>query len=265
MSLHPYLNIAVKAARKAGQTMTRAIEQLNRMETTNKFTQLDCIIRTHVTAKRDILIEIKKAYPRHTIIGDESGQKRDSKNNNNVTWIINTLDGIINFIHNFPHFAISISIYRKGIIEHGLVYDPIKNELFTATKGSGAQLDGRKIRVSTCQHISHAILATGFKHRQQKIPTKTYLETYKFLLENSANIRCTGVTSLDLAYIAANRIDGLFELGLHASNIAAGDLLIREAGGFITDFSGKNKYLRSGKVIAGNPKIHSELFKILQS
>jgi myo-inositol-1(or 4)-monophosphatase len=185
-----------------------------------------------------------------------------TKNDTDIVWIIDPIDGTNNFIRGFPHYCISIAIQRKGIVEHGVIYDPCRDELFTASKGDGAQLNGQRIRVSNCVNLEKSVIGTGFAYKRAGIPTEKYLQKFSIFLQE-CSIRRAGAAALDLAYIASGRLDGFWEMGLKPWDIAAGSILIREAGGFISDDKGEDHYLSSGKVIAGNVKIYPKLLKIL--
>jgi myo-inositol-1(or 4)-monophosphatase len=256
--LHAMLNIGVGAARRAGDLIVR---QLNRLDTLtvdikgrNEFvTQVD-------RAAEQIIIEhIRKHYPEHGFLGEESGAQGSSDHQ----WIIDPLDGTTNFIHGFPVFAVSIGLAVKGRVEHGVVYDPMRQEIFAASRGQGALLDDRRIRVSRCGTLERALIGTGFPYRGDSIATGRYLAMLKVVIESTAGVRRPGAAALDLCYVAAGRLDGFWELGLKPWDMAAGSLIIREAGGRISDFQGGDGYLESGSVIAGNPKIYAALSKLL--
>jgi myo-inositol-1(or 4)-monophosphatase len=208
----------------------------------------------------DIIVEvIHDHYPEHSILGEERGQQGDHE----FQWIIDPLDGTTNFIHGFPVFSVSIAVMHNGQLEHGVVYDPLRQEIFSASRGQGAQLDGRKIRVSRRPSMQHSLIATGFPYRENKRYLDQYLEMLKAIISVSAGIRRPGSAALDLCYVASGRVDGFWELGLNIWDIAAGAIIIKEAGGRISDFDGNDGYLQSGNIVAGNPKIYAAMSKLL--
>ncbi len=256
--MHGMVNIAVRAARQAGEIMIRHLNRLESLEVTEKsrneyVTEIDRMAE-------DIIVEvIHDHYPDHSILGEERGQQGDHE----FQWIVDPLDGTTNFIHGFPVFSVSIAVMHNDQLEHGVVYDPLRQEIFSATRGQGAQLDGRKIRVSRRPSMQHSLIATGFPYRANKKYLDQYLEMLKAIIAVSAGIRRPGSAALDLCYVAAGRVDGFWEIGLNIWDIAAGALIIKEAGGRISDFRGSDGYLQSGNVVAGNPKIYAALSKLL--
>ena len=251
--MHPLLNIAVKAARKAGTTISRYADRVDSVAVTSKNAN-DFVTEVDLLAERDIIETIKEAYPEHEILAEESGRE----GNSDVVWIIDPLDGTTNFMHGFPQYAVSIGVQVNGELDQAVIYDPLKQELFTASKGNGATVDGRKMRVTDRKTLDGALLGTGFPFKNQEI-LDTYLEMFKDIFSQSSGVRRAGSAALDLAYVAAGRLDGFWEIGLKPWDMAAGALMIKEAGGIITDFSGKDNYLESGNVIAGNLKLHAQL------
>lgn len=255
---HGMVNIAVRAARRAGEIMVRRLDHLDSLEVAEKesneyVTQIDHL------AEEAIIEVIHDHYPDHAILAEESGEKGEHE----FQWIIDPLDGTTNYMHGFPVFSVSIAITQKGQLEHGVVYDPLRQEIFTASRGSGAQLESRKIRVSHRSQMSRSLIATGFPYRKNKRYIDEYLEMLRVVMESSAGVRRTGSAALDLCYVAAGRVDGFWELGLNIWDIAAGALIIREAGGQISDFQGSDRYLQTGNVVAGTPKIYIRLSKML--
>jgi len=256
--MHGMVNIAVRAARRAGELMIRQLNRLESLEITEK-NRNEYVTEVDRIAEDAIIEVIYDHYPDHSILAEESGQR----GSNEFQWIIDPLDGTTNFIHGFPVFAVSIAVTHNGQLEHGVVYDPLRQEIFTASRGQGAQVDGRKIRVSKRPSMQHSLIATGFPYRGNKEHLDDYLEMLKSVISVSAGIRRPGSAALDLCYVAAGRVDGFWELGLDIWDIAAGALMIKEAGGRISDFHGTDGYLQSGDVVAGSPKIYAGLSKIL--
>ena len=211
-------------------------------------------------AAEAVIIEvIRDHYPEHAILAEESGATGDHE----YQWIIDPLDGTTNYVHGFPQFAVSIGVARKGEVEHGVVYDPLRQEIFTASRGQGAQLDGRRIRVSKRTTLQQSLVATGFPYRANLVHLERYLNMLRAVMLESAGVRRPGSAALDLCYVASGRVDAFFELGLSKWDIAAGALIIREAGGRISNFQGNDGYLESGNVVAGSPKIYAALSKLL--
>lgn len=254
----PIVNIAVRAARAAGDIIIRALDRLDRIEVSEKKPH-DYVTDIDRKAEKEIISTIKKAHPAHAIWAEESGESGD----HDYVWIIDPLDGTRNFIHGLPHFAVSIAVTYKGRIEHGVIYDPVRQELFTASRGKGAQLNDRRIRVGTKTTLEESLLGTGFPHRTSEAGIAAYTSALQALLPISGDLRRGGSAALDLAYVACGRLDGFWEIGLKPWDIAAGILMIKEAGGLVCDFESGEDYLRSGNVIAGNPKILKPLVKAL--
>ena len=256
--MHGMVNIAVRAARQAGEIMIRHLNRLESLEVSEKnrneyVTEIDRMAE-------DIIVEvIHDHYPDHSILGEERGQQGSHE----FQWVIDPLDGTTNFIHGFPVFSVSIAVMHNDQLEHGVVYDPLRQEIFSATRGQGAQLDGRKIRVSRRPSLQHSLIATGFPYRSNKQYLDQYLEMLKAVISVSAGIRRPGSAALDLCYVASGRVDGFWEIGLNIWDIAAGALIIKEAGGRISDFRGSDGYLLSGNVVAGNPKVYAAMSKLL--
>jgi myo-inositol-1(or 4)-monophosphatase len=237
------------------------IRQLNQLETLqvaekgrNEFvTQIDRL------AEGAIIEVIRDHYPEHAILAEESGASGDSE----YQWIIDPLDGTTNYIHGFPVFAVSIAVAQRGELQHGVVYDPLRQEIFSASRGQGAQLDGRKIRVSKRTGLHQALIGTGFPYRKNLEHIDRYLQMLKAVTLETAGVRRPGSAALDLCYVAAGRVDAFWEIGLSKWDVAAGALMIREAGGRISDFRGTDHYLDSGNVVAGSPKVYAALSKLL--
>lgn len=255
--MQPILNIAIRAARSAGALIVRQLERVDSLNVTAKGHN-DFVTEVDQRAEQIIIDTIHKAYPDHGILAEESGQQGSDE----FVWVIDPLDGTTNFLHNFPHFAVSIALEHRSQILHGVVFDPVRQELFTASRGEGAQLDNRKMRVSREKDLDSALLGTGFPFRELS-NFDEYLSTLQAFMPNCAGIRRAGSAALDLAYVAAGRLDGFWEFGLKRWDIAAGALLIHEAGGFVSDPFGGEKYLDCGDVVAGNPKIAKKMLQTL--
>lgn len=255
--MHPIVNIAISAARSAGKTIVRSMEQLEGTRLNAK--DRDAFAKkVEEHAKQEIIDIIQKAYPEHKIFQKEVEYAEDDH-----IWIIDAIDGIINYAHCFPHFSVSIAIKHKHKIQHATVYDPLRQELFTASRGEGAFLNERRIRISQYKQLESAILGTGFPHKQiQHI--KFYMSSFTEIFPQTDGIRRSGSSALDLAYVAAGRLDGFWEFSLHEWNMAAGALLVQEAGGLVSDFQGEENYLETGNIVAGNPKIFKAILDIIQ-
>lgn len=256
--MQPLLNIAVSAARQAGDIINRHIEQIDHLKISSKGLN-DFFSDVDIKAEQAIINTIHKAYPDHGIMAEESGMQNDDSES---VWIIDPLDGTNNYLHGFPFYAVSIALRVKGRIEHAVVYDPLRHECFTASRGRGARLNDRRLRVSKQTQLSAAMLGTGFSFRDQALAQR-YLPTFQALFGKCGGMRRTGSAALDLAYVACGRLDGFWEFGLKPWDIAAGSLLIQEAGGLIGDLQGGEDYLRHGDVVAGTPKIFKALLQTL--
>lgn len=256
--MHPMLNIAVRAARKAGDIIARSVEHVDRLTVSSK-QHNDFVSEVDRRAEQEIIHILRKAYPNHGFLAEESGQQQGD----DFLWVIDPLDGTTNFLHGFPQFAVSIALQVKGRLDQAVIYDPMSQDLFTASQGGGAQLNGRRIRVSQRKGLDGALLGTGFPFRQQAL-LEPYLETFRALFPHIADVRRPGSAALDLAYVAAGRLDGFWEFGLNKWDMAAGALLIQEAGGMVGDFGGGKDYLDSGNIVAGTPKVYEAMLKTLQ-
>ena len=257
--MHPTLNIAVKAARRAGSIITRASEDIGSL-TVNDKGYNDFVTEVDLASEKEIIRVLKASYPEHAFLGEETGLSNQADN----IWIIDPLDGTTNFLHGFPQYCISIALEEKGEITQAVIYDPNRNDLFTATKGQGAYLNQRRMRVSNKSKLKESILGTGFPFRDfQHLPV--YLKIFEEVVRGTSGVRRPGSAALDLAYVAAGWFDGFFEINLSKWDIAAGGLLVTEAGGIVSDFSEKDGWLESGNIVATNPKIYDPLIKIIQS
>lgn len=254
----PLLNIAVTAARLAGDIIVRQLDSISHLKVTAK-NQDEFFCEVDVKAEQAIMNTILKAYPDHGIIAEESGTHNPDSD---IVWIIDPLDGTTNYLHGFPCFSVSIACKIKNRIEHGVIYDPLRHECFYASRGNGAQLNERRIRVSQQTQLSGALLGTGFPFRNRTIADR-YMPTFNALIGQCAGVRRTGSAALDLAYVACGRLDGLWEFGLRPWDIAAGVLLIKEAGGLVGDMQGGETYMKQGDIVAANPKVFKALLQTI--
>jgi myo-inositol-1(or 4)-monophosphatase len=252
------LNTAVKAARKGGDTALRYLNRVGDIEVRSK-ARNEFVTQVDHLAEAAIIDSIRERYPQHAFLAEESG----ARGGNEYTWIIDPLDGTTNFVHGFPVFSVSIALRVRDQIEVGVVYDPCRQEVFTATRGGGAQLDGRRIRVSAWPGLEGSLIGTGFPYRSNVEWLTQYLRMLQAVMENTAGVRRPGSAALDLCYVAAGRLDGFWEFGLNIWDIAAGTLMIREAGGLVTSLTPAPDALHSGNVLAGSPKVHEALQKLL--
>ncbi|MFP4147046.1 MAG: inositol monophosphatase family protein [Halorhodospira sp.] len=259
--MHPMVNIAVRAARAAGAIITRSIDRLDRVQVESKG-RYDFVCDIDRQAEAAIMQTLQRAYPKHAILAEESGA-HGNPGTEAYTWIIDPLDGTANFVRGIPHIGISIALQKGDQLEAAVVYDPFRQELFTASKGNGAQLDGRRIRVPQRRGVDGAMIGTGFPFKRQQL-MPAYLQMFSAMTEHAEDMRRAGSAALDLAYVAAGRLDGHFELGLKPWDIAGGTLLVREAGGIVTDIAGEDQALTTGHIVAGSPKVHSGLLNTLR-
>ncbi len=259
LTMHPMLNIAVRAARVAGNVITRGFENRSEIETQVKGPN-DYVTRIDKEAEQAIISKIKQSYPTHSFVGEEGGIVAGDED---FKWIIDPLDGTTNFIQGIPHFAVSIALMIKGRLDQAVVFDPIRGELFTASRGAGAQLNGFRVRTSARKDLNGSVLATAlpFKHKDR---FSDYMTSFNNIFMQCGDIRRGGSAALDLAYVAAGRFDGYWEKGIKPWDIAAGELLVREAGGIVSDFVGGHDTMKKGEIVAGNPKVVRELVKQLK-
>ena len=286
--MHPMLNTAIKAARRAGAIINRASLDLDLVKVTKK-EHNDFVTEVDHSAENAIIEVLLTAYPEHRILAEESGRtgppsrvgrpsakgtrraaknpsgRRDEPARDDAAdtqaehlWIIDPLDGTTNFIHGFPQYCVSIALAQRGQVTQAVIYDPTRNDLFTATKGRGAFLNDRRLRVTKRFRMAEALLGTGFPFRDLTTLDR-YLTMFRTMTPQCAGIRRPGSAALDLAYVAAGRLDGFFEIGLSPWDIAAGSLLVTESGGLVGDFQGDADYLFTGDVLAANPKIFAQL------
>jgi myo-inositol-1(or 4)-monophosphatase len=258
--MHPMLSIAVRAARRAGSIINRAALAGGNLQVKSKRAN-DFVTEVDRGAEAAIIEIVQKSYPDHGILGEESGLIDSAKHE--YRWIIDPLDGTTNFIHGFPQYCVSIGVERGGALTHAVVYDPTRDELFTASKGGGAFLNDRRIRVSKCTRLGDALVGTGFPFKELT-RVDLYIKQLRHLMEKSSGVRRAGAAALDLAYVACGRLDGFWELGLSPWDIAAGALLIQEAGGLVGDLDGEQDFLESGDLCAAAPKLFPALLQALR-
>jgi len=256
--MNPTLNIAVRAARSAGNVIIRNLGKLDTLAIHTK-DRNDFVTEVDRQAEQEIIFILRKAFPGHGILAEESGVQEGDE----YQWIIDPLDGTTNFLHGFPQFAVSIALRHKGRMEQAVIYDPLRQELFTASRGAGATLNDRRIRVTKRNTLEGSLLGTGFPFKSQQ-HLDTYLDMFRALFPQVAGIRRAGSAALDLAYVASGRLDGFWEIGLSIWDMAAGVLLIQESGGLSSDFSGGDNHLESGNIVAGNPKLFAEILKTIR-
>jgi myo-inositol-1(or 4)-monophosphatase len=256
--MHPMLNTAVRAARRAATVIQRASNNLD-LITPEKKGHNDFVSEVDRAAERAIIETILEAYPKHAILAEESGSQGDSE----FVWIIDPLDGTTNFLHGLPQYAVSIALMHKGVVTQAVVYDPCSNDLFTATRGVGAYLNDRRIRVSKVRELSDALVGTGFPYTDFKNLEK-YIAIFRDMTQKAAGVRRPGAAALDLAYVACGRFDGFFEFGLKTCDLAAGSLLVQEAGGLVTDFNGEEGFFESGDVLCGSPRVFGQMLQVIR-
>jgi myo-inositol-1(or 4)-monophosphatase len=254
------LNIAIKAARGAGAIINRASLDIDLLKVDTKSSN-DFVTEVDHAAEASIIDTLLSAYPGHGILAEESGRAHGAKDSDYL-WIIDPLDGTTNFIHGFPVYAVSIALAFKGQVQQGVVYDPTRNDLFFASKGRGAFLNDKRLRVSKRIRLAECLVSTGFPFRKGD-NFKRYLQMLEALMPRFAGLRRPGSAALDLCYVAAGRCDGFFETGLSPWDIAAGALMITEAGGLVGNFTGESDYLYQREVVAGNPKVYAQLVQVL--
>jgi myo-inositol-1(or 4)-monophosphatase len=255
--VHALLNIAVRAARRAGEVIVRSMSRLDSLKISSKGRN-DFVTDVDKAAEREIIDIIRKAYPSHAILAEESGRSGES----DTEWVIDPLDGTTNFVHGFPVFAVSIGCRVRGRVEHGVVFDPLRQEFFTASRGAGAHLENRRIRVTPQRTLEGALIATGFPYRANQQYLESYLGMLKAVMSSVAGVRRAGSAALDLAYVAAGRVDAFWELGLAPWDTAAGTLLIQEAGGRVGTLTG-GEYKDQGHIVAGTPRVYSALLEAI--
>ena len=255
--MHPMLNTAVKAARRAGNIISRATRNLDVVAVREKAAN-DFVSEVDREAERVIISTLHEAYPGHAILAEESGASGASE----YRWVIDPLDGTTNFLHGFPQYCVSIALEHRGIVTQGVIYDPVRNDLFTASRGRGAFLNETRIRVSKRMHMKSGLIGTGFPFKELA-HLESYMGMLRDVMKGSAGVRRAGSAALDLAFVAAGRLDGFWQIGLSRWDMAAGSLLITEAGGLVSDLEGNDGWMQSGNIVAGTPKVFVELLQIL--
>jgi len=258
--MHPMLNIAIKAARRAGGIINSAARNLDVVAVREKAVN-DFVSEVDRESEQAIIRTLLEAYPKHSILAEESGAT-NAEAKSDYQWIIDPLDGTTNFLHGFPQYAVSIALKHKDVITQAVVYDPGNNDLFTATRGAGAYLNDTRIRVSKRMQLKTALVGTGFPFKEHK-HLDAYLAMLRDIMQNSSGVRRAGSAALDLAYVAAGRLDTFWEIGLAPWDIAAGSLLITEAGGVVGDLQGNDRHMASGNIIGGNLTLFSQMVKQL--
>ncbi len=257
--MHPLINIAIKAARQAGKTILHKSYRLDQLRADIKGAR-DFVTNIDILAEKQIVEIIHEAYPDHAILAEEE----HSCPGRDYEWIIDPLDGTTNYMHGVPSYAVSIAIRRNSRVEHGVIYDPVHEELFTASIGEGALVNNRRIRTSPTTNLEQTLIATGFPFREDD-DVDLWIDIFRELTKKTSGIRRPGSAALDLAFVACGRYDGFWETGLKPWDVAAGSLLIQESGGIVSDFDGEQNFLDCGTIIAGNSNIYDQLFKIIRT
>ena len=255
--MHPLLNVAVMAARRAGATLIKKMVNLGKLKVEQKGHN-DFVSDADRAAEKAVIDCIHKHYPDHAILAEESGASGDS----DTVWIIDPLDGTTNYLHGFPVWAVSIGVQEKGRMEHAVVYDPLRQELFTASRGQGAMVDGHKIRVSGQMELARALIGTGFPFREAGMDITPYMAMLTKTIQHTTGVRRAGSAALDLCYVAAGRLDAYFETGLAPWDLAAGSLILREAGGIVSGLDGSENFMQTGHVLSGTPRIYRDFAKL---
>lgn len=259
--MEPMINIALRAARKAGEIIERALERVDVLPIENKGRN-DFVTEVDRKAEQEIIHHLKRAYPDHSFLGEEAGEQGNP--DSDYQWVIDPLDGTTNFLHGIPHFAVSIGCLYKGQLQHAVILDPVKREEFTASRGKGATLNERRIRVSKRGSMDGALIATGVPFNGFALEhIDPYLDCLREVAGQTAGIRRFGSAALDLAYVAAGRYDGFWEMNLKPWDMAAGLLLIKEAGGMVSDFRGGSEHFDSGHVVCATPKVFKPLLQVV--
>jgi myo-inositol-1(or 4)-monophosphatase len=256
------LNTAVKAARRAAAVINRASFDIDRVTITEKQPN-DFVTDIDQAAEQAIIETLLKAYPDHAILGEESGASANLNDESEYAWIIDPIDGTVNFMHGYPNHCISIALAQRGVVTNAVVYDPVRNDLFTATKGAGAYLNDKRIRVNKLDRVANALLASG--HGPGPKAIDEYMKMYAFMAERCHGVRNGGSAALELANVAAGRLDGFYQKGLKQWDIAAAALLVTEAGGIVGEFNGESDYMKKGDLIAASPKVFGQMVNLLSA
>ncbi len=256
--MHPLVNTAIKAARRAGNVIVRHMDQLDRVDVRRKGRN-DFVSEVDTRAEAEIIRVLKAAYPDHAVLAEETGRQAGSE----YEWVIDPLDGTTNYLHGMPHFCVSIALRRRSVVEHGVIFDPLRNEIFAASRGSGARLNDRRIRVSDVSRLQDSLLGTGFPFRNME-HIDLWLASFRTFLATTSGVRRPGAAALDLAYVAAGRFDGFWEMGLSPWDMAAGTLLVEEAGGLVADFGGGQQFMETGNVVAANTHIFADMLAVIR-
>jgi myo-inositol-1(or 4)-monophosphatase len=257
-AMQPTLNIAVRAARSAGRILLRYFEHVDQLKVQTK-SRNDFVSEVDRGAEEAIIHVLRTTFPDHAVLAEESGAQGRSE----YEWVIDPLDGTTNYLHGLPQFAVSIALRHRGRLECGVVYDPLREEMFTAARGEGTQVNDRRVRVANRSSLEGALIGTGFPFREQR-HLDAYLGMFKTMVQATAGVRRPGSAALDFAYVASGRTDGFWELGLSEWDFAAGALLVAEAGGTATDLAGGTRHFETGNVVAGNLKVHRAMLQALK-
>ena len=255
---HPMVNIAVKAARRAGRIINQATGNLDVLTVRHKSLN-DLVSEVDRASEAAIIDTLQRAFPDHAILAEESGAAGQS----DYVWVIDPLDGTTNFLHGFPQYCVSIALLHKSVITHGVIYDPSRNDLYTASRGRGAYLNDKRMRVSRRDRLIDGLVGTGFPFRMFE-HLDAYVAMLKEFMTKTAGVRRPGSAALDLAAVAAGRLDGFWEIGLAPWDMAAGCLMITEAGGLVGDLEGNEGFLQGGNVVAGNAKIFAQMLQVIE-
>ena len=258
--MHPMLNIGIRAARAAGNVIVRNMDRIDRLQIDQK-QRYDFVSEVDHQAEAEIIQILQKAYPDHSILGEESGLI--GATDNEFMWVVDPLDGTMNFLHGFPYFNVSIALKHNGRTTQGVVYNPVSQELLTATKGEGATLNNKRIRVSKASSLSTALVGYGFPNREGD-DLELHLKLLHEINSKASGVRRAGACALDLAYVAAGRMDGFWISGFGEWDVAAGALLVREAGGLVNDYAGDGNYVESRTLVSGNPKVAHAMMQIIK-
>lgn len=259
--MHAFVNTAIKAARSAGNIIMQAQDKIEHLRVSEK-NKNDLVTDADIASENEIISILQEAYPDHDIIAEESGHHPSGKEAE-YTWLIDPIDGTMNFAHGFPYFCISIACLYKGRVEHGVIYNPNTNDLFTASRGQGAQKNSRKMRVSSRQNLEKAMIATGLPSSAEHL-RHDYMTAQSYLGDHCASTRRSGAAALDLAHVASGQLDGFWEMCLKPWDVAAGSLMVKEAGGIVCDFNGNDDYLKSGHIICANPKLFKRFLETIK-